>query len=528
MVWRATDPQGNEADKVRFDVVPYMGQSNVDLGCGPAKVWPHFLGVDNGKDTDLFGVQMRPDMVVGSCERMPQLADGAFDCVFSSHLLEHIEDHVGALREWWRLVSVGGYLCLYLPHADLYPNIGQPGANPDHRHDFRQQDIVDAMVEIAPDFDLVECEKRDQMREYSFFVVFKKTPPGTGQTFTWAKPRAPYRVAIVRPGAYGDALWGGALARHYAAAGAEVTVYTGHAGAEVLKHDKAITRVVKMPNGMLDDAEMVLYFLWESRKYTQFVNLIGVVEGRLLPHPNDICYWWPDAARRARMSRNYYDAMTEIAGVGRGDKLRQYFEPSAEELAWANEQKEKLFGGGPLVVVAPTGSGGPKTWPHVNAFCERMAAAGVYTVVVGELRQDVESREPFVVVLGKELPIRLSLALAQVADVVVGEESAVVNSVAHREMAKVVLLSHSSPDNLTKYWTNTAALSADALGCHPCHRLHRSFEFCTRDSKTGFAACQAALGPDMVADLVLERLDQSAAARKPAAFIGAPTEASAA
>jgi len=45
MVWRATDPQGNEADKVRFDVVPYMGQSNVDLGCGPAKVWPHFLGV---------------------------------------------------------------------------------------------------------------------------------------------------------------------------------------------------------------------------------------------------------------------------------------------------------------------------------------------------------------------------------------------------------------------------------------------------------------------------------------------------
>lgn len=517
MVWRATDPQGNEAAKVRFDVVPYMGRSNIDLGCGPDKVWPHFLGVDNCKDTDLFGVQMRPDMVVASCERMPQLADGAFDCVFSSHLLEHIDDHVSALREWWRLVSVGGYLCLYLPHADLYPNIGTPGGNPDHRHDFRQQDIVDAMVGIAPDFDLVECEKRDQLREYSFFAVFKKTEPGSGQEFTWAKPKAPYRVAICRPGAYGDALWGGAMARHYAAAGAEVTVYTGHAGEEVLRHDPAISRIIKMPNGMLDDAEMVLYWLWESRKYTQFVNLIGVVEGRLLPHPNDVPYWWPKPARDARMARNYYDAMAEVAGFGGADKLRQYFEPSASELEWANEQKEKLFGGGPLVVLAPTGSGGPKTWPHAAEFCERMAARGVYVVVVGEMRQDVESREPFVVVLGKELPIRLAMALAQVADAVVGEESAAVNSVAHREMPKVVLLSHSSPDNLTKYWTNTTALSAPGLSCHPCHRLHRSFEFCTRDSRTGWAACQAAFSAETVADLVVKRLEESGALKSEAA-----------
>ena len=150
MVWNIHDSQGNEAAKVKFDLVPFIGNSNIDLGCGPNKVWPNFIGVDNGKDVELFGVQMRPDVVVKTCERLPQFADGAFDCVFSSHLLEHITDWQSALREWWRLVKVDGHLVLYLPHRDLYPRIGQPGSNPDHRWDFCNEDIIAAMEQNLP------------------------------------------------------------------------------------------------------------------------------------------------------------------------------------------------------------------------------------------------------------------------------------------------------------------------------------------------------------------------------------------
>jgi ADP-heptose:LPS heptosyltransferase len=509
MVWRAEDPQGAESEKCRFDVVPYVGASNIDIGCGNAKVWPHFLGVDNQKDVALFGVQMKPDMVLRTCERMPVFASGTMDCVFSSHVLEHIEDYRGALAEWWRLVAPGGHLVLYLPHRDLYPRIGQPGANPDHVHDFAPQDIIDAMLLAAKTggaWDLIENRTRSEGREYSFFQVYKKT--GTQCAYTCQAPAPEKSVGLVRPGAYGDALWGGCVAAAYKAAGYHVTVYTGPAGRDVLQADPHIDRIIVMPNGMLDDDQMILYLLWESRKYTRWCNLIGVVEGRMLPHPNELHYYWPEAVRRAHASRNYYEAMFEMAGLPLA--VNQRFYPTAAELGWAKEQRKKLFAG-PLVVVAPTGSGQPKTWPHTQAFMQRMAREQIYTVVLGELRQDITPPEPYGVVLGKDIPIRLAMALAQQADAVVGTESAIVNSVASMDMPKVVFMSHSSAENLTKYWRNTAAIEPAGIQCHPCHRLHNKFEFCTRDSVTGWAACQAAAGPELVADAVLRAIRRDVA-----------------
>ena len=102
-------------------MLPGAGQA-LDIGSGPYKVFPHFHGVDNGHH---WGTQWRGiDILVETAERMRILGSDSWDCVVSSHLLEHIEDYRTCLREWWRLVKHGGYLCLYLPHRDLYPRIG--------------------------------------------------------------------------------------------------------------------------------------------------------------------------------------------------------------------------------------------------------------------------------------------------------------------------------------------------------------------------------------------------------------------
>ena len=93
----------------------------LDLGCGPYKAFPHFIGVDSGKDTQLFGIQMRPD-VRADVTSLSKFSSGHFDLVYSSHTLEHIEDYKACLKEWWRLVKVGGHMVLYLPHRDFYPN----------------------------------------------------------------------------------------------------------------------------------------------------------------------------------------------------------------------------------------------------------------------------------------------------------------------------------------------------------------------------------------------------------------------
>jgi SAM-dependent methyltransferase len=46
--------------------------------------------------------------------------DFSQDAVFSSHCLEHIEDYRGALRDWFRVLKVGGYLVIAVPHKFLY------------------------------------------------------------------------------------------------------------------------------------------------------------------------------------------------------------------------------------------------------------------------------------------------------------------------------------------------------------------------------------------------------------------------
>jgi ADP-heptose:LPS heptosyltransferase/predicted SAM-dependent methyltransferase len=511
MVWRADDPQGNEVRKVRYDLMRYAAGAGLDLGCGGEKVLPHFLGVDSGKDAGLYGATIRADVNVVTCERLPIFADRSFDTVFSSHLLEHIEDTDSALSEWWRLVKDGGHLVLYLPHADLYPNIGQPGANPDHKHDFRNADIVDAMARVASDWELIEDETRDQLREYSFLQVYRKNAAlGTPAKALPARA-AGKRAAVMRPGAYGDALWGASVAAGLKADGYHVTFYTGPHGEEVVRHDPNIDEIIVLPKGLeWPDEEWLLYYLWEARKYEKWVNLIGVAEGDLLPHPTEVSYYWRHDYRRQMMDRNYLEAIHDAAGLPHN--FAQRFYPTEAERAWASEQRRVLFPG-PLVVVAPTGSSPTKTWPHTQAFIDGLAKLGVYSVVLGDVRQPLRAPQGYGCVLGRDLSMRLAMTLALEADVVVGTETAILNAVAMESSpSKVVLLSHSSVENLTKHWVNTLSFAPGGLPCYPCHRLHHDFSFCTQDPETKFAACQSAVGADSVLEAIAPLLLKKAAA----------------
>ena len=207
VTWYANAPQGFESDKIKYDILPYCASGGLDIGCGAKKVWPHMVGLDNGMDSKLFGVEMHPDMRIKDAGRLTFFADASMECIFSSHLLEHLTDWQAALREWWRIVKPGGHLVLYLPHADLYPNIGQPGANPDHKHDFRNDDIIDFCRLAFPDWSLLENQRRDQGFEYSMLLVFRKEAHGVGQSHPWSEPKPEKTAAVVRIGAHGDALW---------------------------------------------------------------------------------------------------------------------------------------------------------------------------------------------------------------------------------------------------------------------------------------------------------------------------------
>lgn len=507
MVWKAENPQGNEAHKVRFDLMPYIAGGGLDIGCGPAKVFDNFIGVDNCIDTQLFGIPMRPDVAVPDATRLGIFASDSIACVFSSHLLEHIADYQGALAEWWRLVAPGGTLILYLPHAELYPKMGEPGANPDHKHDFLPDDIVAAMVSVAPDFDLEVKETRDLLQEYSFLQVYRKLPVGAGQKYSHTLPKPAMRAGIVRPGGLGDSLWASSIAHGLAEQGYEVTVFTNAAGAEVLAGNPHVAHRVVMPPNVLSDEECLLFYLWQSRKFHKWVNLIGVVETALLPHPNDVQYQLPWSVRQARMNKNYQEELHAVAEIP--PVFRQRFYPTEAEAKWARETRAMFDG--PVIMVAPTGSSLTKTWPHVQRLMELAAQARVHVVVVGDLRDQYQPPKHYGHVFGTDLSIRCSMALAQECDLIVGTESAIVNSVAQHPVSKIVTLSHSSNENLTKHWHNTIACEPTNVPCHPCHRLHNTWAFCNRDASSGASACQTAVTAEAVWDMAQELMRHAAA-----------------
>jgi len=82
--------------------IGYKGYNNPEL----KTVLPHAIGVD----LDYPGYDG---------ETLP-FADNSVDCVFSSHCLEHILSYGPAIRDWCRVVKVGGFVVCIVPSQLLY------------------------------------------------------------------------------------------------------------------------------------------------------------------------------------------------------------------------------------------------------------------------------------------------------------------------------------------------------------------------------------------------------------------------
>lgn len=482
-----------EVGKIRWEVIGYTQGTGLDLGCGGRKLWPASIGVDGGRR----GAQN----VAGDVSKRLIFDTGSVDYVFSSHCLEDIEDTEQTLAEWWRVLKVGGHLVLYLPHADFYPRRGEPGANRDHRHDFVPEDIVKAMQRAAPDWALVENQERSGGDEYSFLQVYRKRGPGKGQDAALEEFDPAKRAIAMRYGGFGDMLVAGSTFPHLKAEGWHLTVYTGEKGAEVLRHDPHVDRVVLHDFLRLKRDEFRQLAEYLRTRCKRFVNFSETFEGLLLASPQRAAFWWPHEMRQRYMNGNYLEAAHAAAGVPQEYRQKHYATP--EEL----EEARAWRAGMPrLVVVAATGSGVNKIWPGLFEYCGRMVQrhADLHVAVLGGLYGAQLLEHPRLHAIGETWPVRKSLALAQVADLVIGQETGILNSVAFEPMPKIVLLSHSSSENLTKHWTNTEALAGD-VPCYPCHRLHADWSGCRQDPLTRFAACQSAIAP-MAAMLLTERM----------------------
>tara|TARA_R110000868_G_scaffold59652_2_gene183077 strand:- start:682 stop:1200 length:519 start_codon:yes stop_codon:yes gene_type:complete len=171
MTWSVENSQNDEASKIRWHCVPYFHGRVLDIGCGPYKCFPHWIGVDNGHHWGLQGADVKSEAT-----DLSLFSTQSCDAVFSSHLLEHIpyENVPSTLNEWMRVIKKNGHLMLYIPADDAYPKCGEYGANPDHKWDCNYDNVTEALDKVDYSWDMLEYEHRVEGDEYSHWIVLKK------------------------------------------------------------------------------------------------------------------------------------------------------------------------------------------------------------------------------------------------------------------------------------------------------------------------------------------------------------------
>jgi len=542
MTWSPQTSRGMEQDKIAHLVVPYLRGTALDLGCGMRRVWPSVIGVDNGRT---FGANTDAG-VFAPIDKLPMFADGSVDAVFSSHALEDFtrEQTPEILAEWARVIKIGGYLVLYVPSANLYPKVGEPGANPAHKQDIYPGDIEAILrsgcnhLPYDPSFqrlddvsvndwgwELLESEERGEDDEYSLFVVARKTESGWKENVWQRNPEGKKRCLVIRYGGIGDMIMVASVLPHLKAQGYHVTLNCRADTADILRHDPNIDDWIEQATDFVPNVQLGPYWRSLSRRYDKVVNLCESIEGSLLMLAERLQSQYPDDCRRKMAGVvNYVERTHDIAGVPHEYAPR--FFSTAFEHNWALGEKHKR--GGPVVLWTLNGSSPHKVWPWthiVAAWLAQRTPAHIYLAadagigrilqdaIVEKLREDGADLSRIFAVAGK-WTVRQTLAFAQVADCVVGPETGVLNAVSMETVPKVIMLSHSSHTNLTRDWRIAEVLMPDTevAPCFPCHKLHHGWETCHQHPDTNAALCASGISPDRVFEAIAIALGAKKAA----------------
>jgi hypothetical protein len=446
-----------------WELVPYTR----GRGIGPADTFPHFTALDTSK--------------------FSMIAPESLDFVV-------ITDYVDDFRPHWNLIKDGGHFAVYLPDA-VDP------AEQCH------------LMEAVGSWNLIFSEHQLQIyRKLSTEGLMQPTHVVSCRKFKKQKS-----VCVVRYGGLGDMIQASNVFPALKRAGYHVTVMTTPQGKDVLANDPHvddwfIQDTDQVPNHLLGH-----FWDYHRQKYDLFVNLSMSVEGRLLIMDADFRQHWPKNLIQKECNYNYMEFMNELADMP--FKAEQRFYPTPEEIAWSVEELDPLVGKA-VIMWSLSGSSMHKATPFVDSVIARllMTDPDVHFILVGDaacqiLEGGSWANEPRVWCRSGVYSVRQTMTLAQQVDMVVGPETGVLNAVGMEPVRKVIFLSHSTEENLTKHWINTTALVPAKTPCYPCHKLHVGWGTCPRvtvninGESCEAAACVSELDQEVIYTAIRDALN---------------------
>jgi SAM-dependent methyltransferase len=135
----------------------------LDIGCGPGALISELselgfdvYGVDGSEKARALGRHLQDRSA--KMQLHAQLDEdwkGTFDLVLSFEVIEHIQDDVGALREWRQYLKPGGRIMLSTPAHPSRWNAADEWAGHVRRYD--RQELIEAFERAGFEIERVEC-----------------------------------------------------------------------------------------------------------------------------------------------------------------------------------------------------------------------------------------------------------------------------------------------------------------------------------------------------------------------------------
>lgn len=331
-------------------------------------------------------------------------------------------------------------------------------------------------------------------------------------------------ACIARLGGIGDNLVAGSPLACLKRQGYMTEVITAEPNHVLYFHNPYLDKLsVKKADRDLPQGDMHAWQKWfESRanEYDVFVHATNTMEGRhSVFRAMSSFYWRPELLRKV-CAGSYLETIHDAAGVPYD--FGPLFFASDEEKEFARRSVEKV--GGPYLLWVLCGTRYDKVYPYTTSVVPRIIRElgipvvlmggpsekerAMAKVILGGVSLDNSTRDGLHVAVPDNegsgcWPLRISMAIAQGASLVVTPDTGTAWAVATEPMPKIVMVSHASAENITKHWVNTTTLHADPdrVPCWPCHKLHDDPSTCVLNKEGNGAAC--------ISDITVEELVQA-------------------
>lgn len=147
-------------------ITRYFIGSGIDIGGAPDPLFLYLELFPLITDLKVW------DLSDGDAQFMKTQPDESLDFVVSSHCLEHLNDPVEGIKNWFRIIKPGGYLIVTVPEEDLYEQGTWPSTkNLDHKFTFtinkltswspKSINILDLLIALGEKADIRKISVED-------------------------------------------------------------------------------------------------------------------------------------------------------------------------------------------------------------------------------------------------------------------------------------------------------------------------------------------------------------------------------